>query len=115
VKVFLICPVRGVDERTNARIEAYVKGLEAAGYQVHWPARNTRQGEPPLIICAANRHSLEAADEVHVWWDPCSEGSIFDLGMAFAHRKTIRIANRPEVNRTPGKSFTNFLLDAARP
>lgn len=113
--IFLICPVRNADPATNERIAAYVAGLEAAGYKVHWPTRNTRQTEDALYICGANRFALEKADEVHVWWDPESEGSVFDLGMAFANRKTIRIANRPSVKWAPGeKSFTNLLLLIAR-
>lgn len=114
MNVFLICPVRAADVETLDRIRAYVKGLEAAGYKVHWPWRDTRQNEGPLHVCGTNRAALERADEVHVWWDPKSEGSVFDLGMAFAHRKTLRIANRPEVVRPPGKSFTGLLLDLAR-
>lgn len=113
MKVFLICPVRNADATVTARIKKYVEGLEAAGYKVHWPARDTKQDEGAVRICDANRIAMQAVDEVHVWWDPKSEGSVFDLGMAFATLNRIRIANRPEVNRTPEKSFTNLLLDIA--
>lgn len=115
MNIFLICPVRIATPEVTAAVEAYVKGMEAAGYKVYWPARDTRQTEGATRICDSNRIAIQRADEVHVWWDAKSEGSIFDLGMAFSMLKPIRLANRPQVHRTPEKSFTNLLLDVARP
>jgi hypothetical protein len=107
MRVFLICPVRDVIPEERAEIAAYVAAQEAMGRRVYWPARDTPQDGDGFDICAANRAGMEPADEVHVWWSVKSEGSRFDLGMAFALRKPIRLA-RP-VAATAGKSFNNVL------
>ena len=82
--VFLICPIRNASEEAKEAARAYVAGLEASGYRVHWPLRDTPQDDPVgLRICGNNGRALLAADEVHFWYDPGSQGSIFDLGMLF--------------------------------
>lgn len=105
--IFLVCPVRGASPAETAAIREYVARLEAAGAAVYWPARDTDQGGDGLAICLKHREVIEAASEIHVWWSPGSEGSRFDLGMAFALRKPVRLANR--VEPTPTKSFANVL------
>jgi nucleoside 2-deoxyribosyltransferase len=108
MRVFLICPVRDADTAERLGIAQYVARLECAGVAVHWPARDTDQQDAHgLAICVTNAAAIERADEVHVWWSDASEGSRFDLGMAFALRKPVRLA-RP-VAATPGKSFANVL------
>ena len=42
-------------------------------------------------MCKHNRSLLEQADEIHVIWDQRSLFTIFDLGMAFALRKKLRV------------------------
>ena len=109
--VFLICPVRGVTEEENALIEEYVVGLESDGVVVYWPKRDTDQEDSiGLRICEDNRAAIESADEVHIWFNPRSTGSIFDLGMTFALRKKIVLVNPEMVEPTEGKSFNNVLL-----
>lgn len=44
-----------------------------------------------LGICELNRVRIEWADEVHIFWDQRSMGTIFDFGMCFAMRKRIKI------------------------
>lgn len=113
--VFLICPVRNVDDMTKSKIEAYVAHLENAGLSVYWPHRDTDQSDPVGVeICAANRAALENAQEVHVWYDPASEGSKFDIGMAWVARKPLIIANRHEIIPTPHKSIENVILEWSR-
>jgi hypothetical protein len=41
--------------------------------------------------CSRNRTNIEWADEIHVFWDARSIGTIFDLGMCFALRKRIKL------------------------
>ena len=109
--IFLICPVRGVSDEEKAAIKAYVDKLEALGHRVYWPARDTNQDDPiGLRICTDNRWGIRQADEIHIWWNPASEGSRFDFGMVFALEKKVIIANREAVTPTPGKSFANVLL-----
>lgn len=109
MKTFLICPVRGHDQ---SETEAIVKRLEADGWQVYWPPRDTNQDDPTgLRICSDNRKSIENADSVHFIWNGESQGCLFDLGMAFAYGRTVIPISMPEY--TDGKSFQNMVREWA--
>lgn len=116
MKIFLICPVREAGDAVNERIAAYVAAQENAGHRVHWPKRDTKQdGDPVGIrICRDNREAMFAANEVHVWYDPRSRGSCFDIGMAFAFQvkygKTVRIANPEEFLEAPSAPQLSLLV-----
>ena len=104
-KTFLICPVRGWHPKAHA---AVVEKLEAEGYEVHWPPRDTDQSDPiGLRICADNSNAIQRADVVHVLWDGQSQGCLFDLGVAFAHGKKVIPVDLPPP--TEGKSFQNMV------
>lgn len=115
--IFLICPVRNASEEARAAANAYVAGLEGRGYRVHWPPRDTDQDDPiGLRICRDNARAILAADEIHVWYDPASQGSVFDFGMLFmaseviGPKKKVVIANPEALPATDGKkSFQNVL------
>jgi hypothetical protein len=110
MRIFLICPVRGITPEEKAATEKYVSELESASNIVHWPPRNTDQNDPiGLRICQDNRQAIVDATEVHVWWNGQSQGSLFDLGMAFALNKKIILANPHEVHHSPEKCFGNVL------
>jgi nucleoside 2-deoxyribosyltransferase len=105
MRSFLICPVRGVDPATQS---ALVRGLEADGFKVHWPPRDTNQDDPVgLRICEDNMRAMRDADVVHVIWDGKSQGCLFDLGMAFALGKKVSPISLPAP--TEGKSFQNMV------
>jgi nucleoside 2-deoxyribosyltransferase len=105
VNTFLICPVRG---HSMSETEQVVAELEAQGWSVHWPPRDTDQRDPVgLRICMDNRAAIEAADAVHVVWDGVSQGCLFDLGMAFALGKPLHVIALPAA--TEGKSFQNMM------
>lgn len=102
---FLICPVRGLDPEAHASV---VKSLEAGGYTVYWPPRDTDQKDPTgFRICRDNAAAIASADIVHVIWDGKSQGCLFDLGVAFALGKKIAPIRLPEP--TEGKSFQNMV------
>ena len=108
-KSFLICPVRGHDANETQGI---VDGLEAQGFIVHWPPRDTDQDdETGYRICTDNLNAIAAADVVHIVWDGKSQGCLFDLGMAFALNKTIIPILLPD--KTEGKSFQNMVTQWA--
>ena len=65
--------------------------LRAEGHEVYVPGIQTKQDTDELTICAANRAAISRADEVRVIWDGTSHGVIFDIGMAFAMDKPIRL------------------------
>lgn len=107
---FMICPVRGKDP---AMLAEAVARLEAAGFDVHWPPRDTDQADDTgLRIRRDNSAAIVAADIVHVIWDGQSQGCLFELGVAFALGKPIRVLDLPEP--TNGISFQNMIRAWAR-
>lgn len=85
-----------------------VEKLEADGWQVHFPPRDTNQDDPDgLRICEDNRRAIQEADAIHFVWDGKSQGGLFDLGMAFAYKKKVIPISMPEL--TEGKSFQNMV------
>lgn len=107
MNVYLICPVRGKESQAYAHI---VEKLEAEGKTVYWPARDTDQSDlTGFRICASNTAAIQRADLVYVIWDGKSEGCLFDLGIAFALRKTIIPLDIPPPTST--KSFQNMIVE----
>ena len=107
MKIFRICSVRGASTETLAAQESYVRALEEQGHEVHYPPRDTDQGAAGIAICAQNLAAIAASDEVHVWYTPDSQGTHFDMGMAFALDKTVRVPRTVEYG--PGKSYARML------
>jgi len=114
MRIFLISPVRNVKPEVSEAIRTWVAAMEAMDHKVHWPERDTDQKDQiGLRICSDNRTAIESADLIYVWFDPLSQGTIFDLGMAFALRKPVRLVN--SIESTIGKSFQNMLLALSDP
>ena len=92
-RIFIICPVRlGIEEE----VTAYVSKLEQQGHMVYYPPRDTSQVDEDTggyQICSENKKGIMWADEVHVWYRGDSQGIHFDLGMAFALKKKIKMLN----------------------
>ena len=100
-------------------INNHVLGLEKQGNIVHWPFRDTNQNDPiGLNICSENREAIYSADEIHIWFDPASQGSLFDIGMTLAFLrmmpKKVIIINLGQTQPTPHKSFQNVLLELTK-
>ena len=95
-------------EEERVYLDAYVKNLEDQGIDVHYPPRDTNQNDTiGFRICSQNKKAIIESDEVHIFYNPNSTGSLFDIGMAFAFEKPIRLINKVET--TEGKSFANVL------
>lgn len=110
--VYVVCPVRGVSPEEKQFLDNHVAGLEAEGARVHYPPRDVNQDDPTgLRICTEHAKAMDDCKEVHIYWTEKSEGSRFDLGMAFALNKRIRLINPEMVQRTPHKSYANVLLE----
>ncbi len=109
MKIFLISPVRKITGEEQERIMGYVRLMELEGHDVHFPHRDTDQNDSiGNRICRDNLEAIKQSDEVHVWWNETSVGSVFDLGMSWALGKKVRTVN--EVIPTDGRnSFSNFL------
>jgi len=110
MKIFLICPVRNASEEQKSKMEQYISGLEGLGHEVYYPARDTDQEDSVgYRICSDNTDAIWEADEVHMFWDETSKGSLFDLGVAFAYGKDLVIANPEDIEPNEGKSFVNMI------
>jgi nucleoside 2-deoxyribosyltransferase len=72
-------------------MEAAGKDLRLLGHSVKIPAFDDFPDKNVLEVNEYNRGFIEWADEVHVFWDQRSVGTLFDLGMCFALRKPIKI------------------------
>lgn len=108
-KVFIICTVRGADAEYQKMLEDYTASLERNNIEVHLPHRDTNQEASGLDICTQNMKAIINANEVHVFYNPDSKGTHFDLGMAFALNKKLVIVEAPEL--TGGKSFNRMIQE----
>lgn len=86
------------------QINKYVKDLAVQGHRVRVPIFDYHPPEcNELWICEQNRFTIEWAEEIHIFWDGRSIGTIFDMGMAFALKKKVKVVHLGK------KSFINFL------
>ena len=81
--VFIICSVRKADEATKMGLVAYKQKLESEGYKVHLPHMDTNQSGSGYEICVQNTTANIAAKQTHIIYDATSQGSHFDIGVAF--------------------------------
>lgn len=109
--VFLICPVRDAQTEQKKRMEEYITLLESQGKLVYYPAKDTNQIDSiGYRICTDNKNALLNSKEIHIFYDKTSQGSLFDLGMAFANEKPLTIVNINDIEITPHKSFGNMIV-----
>jgi hypothetical protein len=110
--IFLICPVRDAQPEQKKRMEEYIAKLESQGKTVYYPARDTNQIDSiGYRICTDNKNALLNSKEVHIFYDKTSQGSLFDLGMAFGSDKPLYIVNINDIVKTEGKSFANMIIE----
>ena len=109
MKIFVICSIRGATPSETSEIESYVLNLEANGHQVHAPHRDTNQHALGYEICKQNASAIRDADEVHIFYTSKSQGTHFDMGIAFALGKKIKIVKNEPL--TEGKSFQRMLVE----
>ena len=87
IKKFFIIHSKGLTDKACELAES----LRGDGHEVYVPGIQTKQDTDELTISVANRAAMNWADEVRVIWDGTSHGVIFDLGMAFALEKPIKL------------------------
>lgn len=78
-------------------LREHVENLETNGHSVHDPSRDNDLTQPEYEINDCNRAAMENADEIHILFEPTSQGSLIDIGMAFALRKRLRLINHAEI------------------
>ncbi|HLC59313.1 MAG TPA: hypothetical protein VJH34_02205 [archaeon] len=111
IDVFIIMPVRGITDDERKYIDSHIENLKQQGKKVYVPLYHTDQNDPiGFRICTDNMNAIRDAKEVHIYFNPDSQGTLFDTGMMFALGKPLRLINREYVKPTPTKSFANVLL-----
>ena len=73
------------------KMQAHKEKMELQGHQVDIPAFDSHPELDAFGICKYNRGLIREADEVHIFWDQRSMGTVLDFGMAFMADKPIRI------------------------
>lgn len=107
--IFIICSVREATPEYRKKLESYVASLTAEGHIVHLPHRDTDQTLSAFDICYTNSHAIRSSDEVHIFYSGASQGTHFDMGVAFALRKPIVVVENEEY--TTKKSFPYMLQE----
>lgn len=106
-KVFIICTVRGASEEYQTKLENYVSTLEKQGIKVHLPHRDTNQLATGIEICTENMNAIKDSNEVHVFYNSTSQGTHFDLGVAFANNKPLIVVDNEKYGE--GKSYSRMI------
>jgi nucleoside 2-deoxyribosyltransferase len=107
MKIFIISSVRNADPTSRVRLENYCRYLENMGHSVHLPHRDTDQTAMGIDICRQNMEAIRDADEVYILYNGESQGTHFDMGMAFAFGKRIVVVKNEPYGE--GKSFSRML------
>lgn len=110
--VFVICTVRGASDEYKEKLENYVLSLEDKGFGVHLPHRDTNQKATGYDICLENSTAIATSNEVHIFYNPDSQGTHFDMGVAFALGKKIVVVENVEYGE--GKSYPRMLDEWAK-
>ncbi len=105
--IYIIAPVRDTTPAFRRKLDEYSNELKRQGYKVYLPHRDTDQRLDSLGVNQRNREAIEKVDEVHIFYNSDSQGSHFDLGMAYAFGKRIVVIENELYGR--GKSYAHFL------
>lgn len=87
MKKFFIIHSKGLTERATKLADQ----LRSEGKEVYVPGIETPQDSDVLTISKKNREAMRKSDEVRIIWDGTSHGVVFDLGMAFAMEKPMKL------------------------
>lgn len=107
MNVFIISSVRNASLEYVKMLDDYVVSLEAKGKNVYLPHRDTDQRDTGLNICKKNREAIRKSDEIHIFYSSGSQGTHFDMGMAFAMNKKIVVIENEKYGE--GKSYPRML------
>jgi len=107
MKIFIICSVREADQEYKNKIMGYALELKLKGHNVYVPFIDTDQSSKGLTICWHNREAIKDADEVHIFYKSKSQGTHFDMGVAYALNKKIKVIENEEFGEE--KSFPKML------
>lgn len=108
-KIFIICTIRNATESYIKKLNLYVEFLEKNQCIVYAPHRDTDQLDIGYNICQQNKNAILNADEIHIFYSSQSQGTHFDMGMAFALNKKIVIVENENI--TNEKSFAKMIIE----
>lgn len=94
-KVYIICPVTNATNEEKNFLEKYVKKLEKKKIKVYYPARDTPQTNDSKVF-ERNLKAIKEANEIHVYWNSESRGSLVDFGNSIALGKKMFFINLKE-------------------
>lgn len=109
MRIIIICSVRKATEKYRENLEKYVRDLEKKGNEVFLPHRDNNQDAKGFDICWNMREAINWADRVDIFYSPDSQGTHFDMGMAFMANKEIKIIEN--VKYVEGKSYARMLKE----
>lgn len=112
-KIFLICPVRNASVEQRKWIEDFAREKYNEGYVLHVPHLHTRQTDlfGGYAICKQNAEAVAASEEVDIYYDQSSTGSVFDLGVAYALNKKLVLLNKDEILFDDNDLIDNTVVD----
>jgi len=90
---YIICTVRNTTKEEQATFKKYAAELEALGMKVYLPDPEAKYQQDPngLNICLRHRQETASSRDVRTFWNPTSEGSVFDLACALVSDKPIKL------------------------
>lgn len=114
-KIFLICPVRNATKEQRKWIENFVYEKYNEGYIIHAPHLHTRQMDlfGGYSICKQNAKAVSTSEEIDIYYDQSSTGSVFDLGVAYALNKPLVILNKEEIIFNDNDTIDNVVKNWA--
>ena len=111
MNIYIICPVRSVTKEQQQEIDNYALSLEKEGHFVHNPKYAVDQNDATgWGICSGHLDFMRQADRVDIFWDVYSSGSHFDLGMAFALGKPVKLVRQYHEDGE-GKSYAKVIME----
>jgi len=82
----------------------HAEKLEKEGHETYVPLRDTAQVfTTEAEILASNLRGIKWSDEAHLIWDLSSQGTLFDMGQAYALGKPIKVV------KTKNHHWTKFV------
>ncbi len=110
-KIFLICPVRNATPEQRKWIEDFARQKESDGYQIHAPHLHTRQEDlfGGYTICKKNEEAVATSEEIDLYYDQSSTGSVFDLGAAYQLEKPLKVLNKDSILWNPFDPIDNII------
>lgn len=111
MKIYILSPVRNVTPEQQNIIDNHVSRLELDSHDVYVPRYDVDQEDPTgFDICSSHFCNMLKADRVDIFWDISSSGSHFDLGMAFACGKIVKLISAFS-DDVEGKSYIKVIKE----